>query len=439
MRLQSGLLLITFYFLVCLTLDNFDPADGVKLHRSPEMGTGKESGSEPGSGGNPSEELSKEDADSMGNSENSTRPKEETAENISETKEETSSEESGSKEESDTKEESSSKEEGNSKEENGNREDGNKEGGLVEGSETTEVPEVTVKDLKEEDERNELKKLEEFKKSEILEKSSEIVPEETPKQSEGEKYQVESEVIQTSDATSDVKMTGENEFSVAAPKVNQVVNKIILPTTEERQLQIEMKNDFEPESGIEESKQTKSVLLTFDLSTEDLFNKISLISDSRLILTRYTGVNPQKLKVTIVDPTLQLGSSETRLSELSKFDSMEYSLDKKLPGKADSISLSEISGQIPVILQQYNTTNLRLLLEAADLQTQFGILANMEGVGPKIVLELKPTVESNSTWMYTITGVAIIFVIIGVSIALYFQNKGKDSQKPESAPLLNKV
>lgn len=297
-----------------------------------------------------------------------------------------------------------------------------------------------IKDAaKEEDEKNELKKLEEFKKSETLDKEPEIEKEPSENHVENEKkYEIESEIIsKTSTSISEVRMTDENEFTIDHPTVNQVINKVIQPSTEEKQLQIELKDDFEPESGIDESKQTKSVILTFDLSSEDLFSKISLISDSKLTLTRYIGMNPQKVKITLVDPTIRFGSQQTRLSELAKYESMQFELNQKVPGKADVISLSEISNQIPIILQQHNTTTLRFLLEAVDSQTQFGILSNMDGVGPTIVLELKPTVESNSTWMYTITGVAVIVVIIGVSIALYFQNKNKESQRIENMPLLN--
>ncbi|KAJ1605053.1 putative signal peptide-containing protein with transmembrane domain [Cryptosporidium canis] len=438
MRPNSYLLLIVFYF-VCTALGGVDHVGAIQVHKNPENkteGSSKEvDGSDEDQGQDGHASSDEESGDSTGGTA-------ERSESDSGSKEENQGEAAEKGDDKNPKEESqgeaAEKSDDKSSEE-GSSPSSSSEG---EGKHAKEiVPSVQSKDtLKEEDEKNELKKLEEFKKSETLEKEPEQVGNKRAEVhvNNEEKYRVESEIIsQGSVNSSDVRMTDENEFTIDHPAVNQVINKIIQPSTDEKQLQVEMKNDFEPESGTEESKQTKSVILTFDLSSEDLASKISLISDSKLTLTRYIGMNPQKAKITIVDPTVQLSSSQTRLSELSRYESMELDLSQKIPGKADIISLSEISSQIPIILQQHNTTVLRLLLEATTPQTQFGILSNMDGVGPTIVLELKPTVESNSTWMYTITGVAIIFVIIGVSIALYFQNKNKESQKIENIPLLN--
>lgn len=418
MRLYSCLLLIVLY-LVCTALERIDQADGLQLHKSvvdKREAEGKDEKEEvqPGSGDEESGALKKTEESSESGSEGVKDGEGMDEEGKDETKDEPSRGADG-------KERLMSSFE---------RED-------VEES----VPNSQSKDImKEEDEKNELKKLEEFKKSETLEKEPDLVEKEAPEShaEDEKKYKVESEVIsEKSTSASDVKMTDENEFTIDHPEVNQVVNKVVQPYTDEKQLQVEMKEDFEPESGMDESKQTKSVVLTFNLASEYLSGKTSLISDSRMTLTRYIGMAPQKVKITIVDPTVQLGSSQTRLSELARYESVEFELSQKVPGKVDTISLSEISNHIPIILQQHNTTVLRFLLEAVNSQTQFGILSNMDGVGPTLVLELKPTVESNSTWMYTITGVAIIVVIIGVSIALYFQNKNKESQKIENIPLLN--
>lgn len=414
MRLYSYLLLIIFY-LTCSNLQRLNLVNGIKLQNSSNEIISK------------SEENFKEDDKDLSDEEQNNQDKS----NISVGVKEKLGLESSEKD-IDNKDEMP--------ESSGEKNDTEKPLSETGKTEDDTLDTQNKDSMKDEDEKNELIKLEEFKKSETLEKKPVFEKKETAKKNiENEKkYEVESEIISKSNIiTSDVRMTDENEFTIDHPTVNQVVNKIIQPSTDEKQLQIEMKDDFEPESGMDESKQTKSVVLTFDLSSEDLFNKISLISDSKLTLTRYVGMNPQKLKITIVDPTVQLGSLQTRLSELPRYESMQFELNQKVPGKADIISLSEISSQIPIILQQHNTTIIRFLLEAADSQTQFGILSNMDGVGPTIILELKPTVESNSTWMYTITGVAIIFVIIGVSIALYFQNKNKESQRIENMPLLN--
>ncbi|KAJ1608271.1 putative signal peptide-containing protein with transmembrane domain [Cryptosporidium canis] len=442
MRPNSYLLLIVFYF-VCTALGGADHVGALQVHKSLEdktEGSSKEvdgSDSDQGQDGQAGsdEESGDSTAGTAEKSESDSGSKEEAQGEVAEKGDDKSPKEEAQGEAAEKGDDKSSEEGSSSPSSSSSSEE-------EEGKHAKEVvPSVQSKDtLKEEDEKNELKKLEEFKKSETLEKEPEQVGKKRAEArvNNEEKYRVESEIIsQGSVNSSDVRMTDENEFTVDHPAVNQVINKIIQPSTDEKQLQVEMKEDFEPESGTEESKQTKSVILTFDLSSEDLVSKISLISDSKLTLTRYIGMNPQKAKITIVDPTVQLSSSQTRLSELSRYESMEFDLSQKIPGKADIISLSEISSQIPIILQQHNTTVLRLLLEATTPRTQFGILSNMDGVGPTIVLELKPTVESNSTWMYTITGVAIIFVIIGVSIALYFQNKNKESQKIENIPLLN--
>ncbi|OII72176.1 uncharacterized protein cubi_01509 [Cryptosporidium ubiquitum] len=423
MKLHSYLILIIFY-LSCFTLQRLNHVDGLQLQK----GSIEKINQPNGDAKEDIKDVSEEDQSGQDSNGGPAGIKEkselESSEKDDDSKNETFEPFEGKDEKNDTKDD---------------------QGGFLLEREKMEddTTDTQSKDtVKEEDEKNELKKLEEFKKSETLENKpnyEEKEKSENIEKSEKEnKYEVESEIIsKTTINTSDVTMTDENEFTIDHPIVNQVVNKIIQPSTDEKQLLIEMKDDFEPESGMDDSKQTKSVILTFDLSSEDLVNKISLISDSKLTITRYVGMNPQKVKITIVDPTVQLGSSQTRLSELSKYESMQFELNKKVPGKADIISLSEISNQIPVILQQHNTTTLRFLLEAVDSQTQFGILSNMEGVGPTVILELKPTVESNSTWMYTITGVAIIFVIIGVSIALYFQNKNKESKRIENMPLLN--
>lgn len=428
MKVYSCLLLIIFY-LASTALEGIDKADGIQLHKS---SVDKAEGSQKETEGKDLKEDQTAQLDS-GDEESDNSKKAKEIDAPKKTEESSESETVGVKEGGMA--ENSEMKDGPGKE----GRESSSEGEMAEES----VPDSQSKDIvKEEDEKNELKKLEEFKKSETLEKEPGFGEKEASEsRSEGEKkYQVESEVVSEKNVNvSDVKMTDENEFTVDHPTVNQVVNKVIQPSTDEKQLQVEMKDDFESESGMEESKQTKSVLLTFDLASEYLSGKISLISDSRLTLTRYIGMAPQKAKITIVDPTVQLSSSQTRLSELSRYESIEFELSQKVPGKSDIVSLSEISNHIPIILQQHNTTVLRFLLEAANSQTQFGLLSNMDGVGPTLVLELKPTVESNSTWMYTITGVAIIVVIIGVSIALYFQNKNKESQKIENLPLLNKV
>ncbi|CUV05779.1 unnamed protein product [Cryptosporidium hominis] len=436
MRLYSYFLLVIFYF-VCYDLQKLDTVDCIKLHKDANDNVQTKDESKEGSKDMSKEEQSTQETSSDGSnndndissgteekSDSETEKGEDNKSGISEAIDEKNDENANT----DTKDEQSNATNG-------------QDGSLLKGDkmEDESIGNQIKDTVKEEDEKNELKKLEEFKKSETLDKEPEIEKEPSENRVENEKkYEIESEFIsKTSTIISEVRMTDENEFTIDHPVVNQVINKVIQPSTEEKQLQIEIKDDFEPESGIDESKQTKSVILTFDLSSEDLFSKISLISDSKLTLTRYIGMNPQKVKITLVDPTIRFGSQQTRLSELAKYESMQFELNQKVPGKADVISLSEISNQIPIILQQHNTTTLRFLLEAVDSQTQFGILSNMDGVGPTIVLELKPTVESNSTWMYTITGVAVIVVIIGVSIALYFQNKNKESQRIENMPLLN--
>ncbi|KAL5369089.1 putative signal peptide-containing protein with transmembrane domain [Cryptosporidium parvum] len=437
MRLYSYFLLVIFYF-VCCNLHKLDTVDCIKLHKGANDNVQTKDESKEGSKDMSEEEQSTQETSSdSSNNDNDNDISSGTEEKSDSETEKGEDNKSGTSGAIDEKNENANTD---SKEEQNNATNG-QDGSLLKGDKMEdESIGNQIKDAaKEEDEKNELKKLEEFKKSETLDKEPEIEKEPSENHVENEKkYEIESEIIsKTSTSISEVRMTDENEFTIDHPTVNQVINKVIQPSTEEKQLQIELKDDFEPESGIDESKQTKSVILTFDLSSEDLFSKISLISDSKLTLTRYIGMNPQKVKITLVDPTIRFGSQQTRLSELAKYESMQFELNQKVPGKADVISLSEISNQIPIILQQHNTTTLRFLLEAVDSQTQFGILSNMDGVGPTIVLELKPTVESNSTWMYTITGVAVIVVIIGVSIALYFQNKNKESQRIENMPLLN--
>ncbi|KAH7647567.1 hypothetical protein FG379_000650 [Cryptosporidium bovis] len=305
--------------------------------------------------------------------------------------------------------------------------------------------------IKEEDELHELKILEEFKQGEMMEKGSvnhhslsgskKSIDVNNNEEDES-KYNILSETIDDDRSKASVNITGENEYSIGISSINQLVNTIIKPfSSDEKQFQIEMKEETENESDMDDNKQEKSVIMTFDLSTNILSNKIPLISESDLVITRYTGITPQNIKITILDPTVNLENSQVRLTEISKFDSIESKLGKKAQSKSDTISLGAISSQIPVILQQFNTSNFRILLEPGDTGTQFGILSNLDQVGPILKIGLKQTIESNSTWMYTITGVAIIFVIIGVSIALYFQNKNKESsQKIENVPLLgNKV
>ncbi|TRY52191.1 Uncharacterized protein CTYZ_00002113 [Cryptosporidium tyzzeri] len=437
MRLYSYFLLVIFYF-VCYNLHKFDTVDCIKLHKGANDNVQTKDESKEGSKDMSEEEQSTQETSSdSSNSDNDNDVSSGTKEKSDSETEKGEDNKSGISGAIDEKNENANTD---TKEEQNNTTNGQDGSLLKEDKMEDESISNQIKDtVKEEDEKNELKKLEEFKKSETLDKEPEIEKEPSENHVKNEKkYEIESEIIsKTSTSISEVRMTDENEFTIDHPAVNQVINKVIQPSTEEKQLQIEIKDDFEPESGIDESKQTKSVILTFDLSSEDLFSKISLISDSKLTLTRYIGMNPQKVKITLVDPTIRFGSQQTRLSELAKYESMQFELNQKVPGKADVISLSEISNQIPIILQQHNTTTLRFLLEAVDSQTQFGILSNMDGVGPTIVLELKPTVESNSTWMYTITGVAVIVVIIGVSIALYFQNKNKESQRIENMPLLN--
>ncbi|KAK9173095.1 hypothetical protein CmeUKMEL1_08010 [Cryptosporidium meleagridis] len=440
MRLYSYFLLVIFYF-ACYNLQKLDTVDCIKLHKGVvDNAQTKDESIESSKDVNEEEQSTQETSIDNSNNDNG-KDNDPSAGNEEKSDSETEKAEdnkNGISEAFDGKNDENADTE--TKEDRNNAIKG-QDGSLLRGDkmEDESIGNQINDTVKEEDVKNELKKLEEFKKSETLDKEPEIEKEPSENHVENEKkYEVESEIIsKTSTSISEVKMTDENEFTIDHPVVNQVINKIIQPSTEEKQLQIEIKDDFEPESGIDESKQTKSVILTFDLSSEDLFSKISLISDSKLTLTRYIGMSPQKAKITLVDPTIRFGSQQTRLSELAKYESMQFELDQKVPGKADVISLSEISNQIPIILQQHNTTTLRFLLEAVDSQTQFGILSNMDGVGPTIVLELKPTVESNSTWMYTITGVAVIVVIIGVSIALYFQNKNKESQKIENMPLLN--
>ncbi|KAK6590022.1 hypothetical protein RS030_192926 [Cryptosporidium xiaoi] len=305
--------------------------------------------------------------------------------------------------------------------------------------------------IKEEDELHELKILEEFKQGEMMEKGSinhhspsgskKLIDVNNNEENES-KYNILSETIDDDKFKASVNITGENEYSIGISSINQLVNAIIKPfSSDEKQFQIEMKEETENESDMDDNKQEKSVIMTFDLSTNILSNKIPLISESDLVITRYTGITPQNIKITILDPTVDLENSQVRLTEISKFDSIERNLGKKTQSKSDTISLGAISSQIPVILQQFNTSNFRILLEPGDTGTQFGILSNLDQVGPTLRIGLKQTIESDSTWMYTITGVAIIFVIIGVSIALYFQNKNKESsQKIENVPLLgNKV
>ncbi|KAH8738975.1 hypothetical protein FG386_003300 [Cryptosporidium ryanae] len=316
-----------------------------------------------------------------------------------------------------------------------------------------QIEDINRSKIKEEDELHELKRLEEFKHDEMMEKGStshyDWIEGERPtgnvdyRGEEGEnKYDVLSETIDDDKSKLNVNITGKNKYSIGVSSINQVVNTIIQPfSNEENQFQIEMKEEAESESDMDENKQTKSVIMTFDLSTDILSNKIPLISESDLVITRYTGITPQNIKVTILDPTVNLDNSQVRLADIPRFDTIEHELGEKAQSKPDTIPLGGISSQIPIILQQFNTSNFRIILEPVDTNTQFSILSNLDKVGPTLKIELKQTIESNSTWLYTITGVAIIFVIIGVSIALYFQNKNKESsQKAENMPLLgNKV
>ncbi|KAL7067208.1 hypothetical protein ACR3K2_23090 [Cryptosporidium serpentis] len=219
------------------------------------------------------------------------------------------------------------------------------------------------------------------------------------------------------------------EFISNAQIVYPVENEIIGPPSNETEFTISLLK-------VNKLNEEKAKMIILDFNVINNLN-IALIADIKLMITRFSGFNPHDIKITLLDPTQSLTKGNTRLSEVNSYDYKIAHLKQKEAGRADIIELKDLISGISIIYKQFNSTNLRIMIEAINTDESFGILLNMKDVGPDIVIQTKLTPLPRSKWIYTVIFLAILFVVVGVIVAIYIQNKKKKQADLSNQPLLS--
>ncbi|OII77470.1 hypothetical protein cand_016300 [Cryptosporidium andersoni] len=219
------------------------------------------------------------------------------------------------------------------------------------------------------------------------------------------------------------------EFISSAQVIYPVENKTIGPPSSETEFTISLLK-----ANKSDEEKAKMIILDFNV-INDL--NIASITDIKLMITRFSGFNPHDIKITLLDPIQSLTKGDTRLSEVNSYNYKIAHLKQKESGRADIIELKNLISDILIVYKQFNSTNLRIMIEAIGSNESFGILSNMKDVGPDIVIQTKLPPHPRSKWIYTVIFLAVIFVVVGVIVAIYIQNKKRKQADLSNQPLLS--